>query len=370
MNLGLFDIILIVLFVQLISLTPFLLFDKSRTMSSKMLALFLMAKALCITNFLGHRLWDYTFDTIPISMMFGSSFTLLWGPLIYFYIQSLSNSRFKFGKIEFLHITPFLFHFLYLLFNFHLQSFEAKQDILTNNGLPKGFFELSVYYLHISILCYTVLSFIILKDYSRKIKDTYSSLEKVKLTWMVIVLVGFSAKWAVDVWFFIDTHFFNHFSWTPLYISRVVLFVFINTLIYFGFKQSSAPQVYAVPNKKTKGSLSEEVRETYANRLAIFMDEDKPWQDPDLTLPTLSKMVDIPQRSLSEVLNKEIGMSFYDYINKHRIKASREMLEEKSDDRTILEILFEVGFNNKTSFNSAFKRITGMTPTQYRKTEG
>lgn len=366
MKFSLLDIILIVLFVQLLSLTPFLLFDKSRTKASQFLALFLIAKAFCISSFLGWRLWDYTFDSSPILMMFGSSFTLLWGPLIYFYTRSLADKNFKFGLSELLHISPFIFHFGYLFFNYHIIPFDEKQIILTQGGIPKLFYQASTYYTHVSILIYTLYSFYILKEYHSAIKNTYSSLEKRTLTWMIIVLVGFSLKWIADIWFFIEKDFLNNFNYTALYISRLALFIFVNSLIYFGFKQGVASAFELLKEKKVKKSLSVESRKTYAAKLTEYMQREKPWRDPDITLSTLSEQVGIPQRSLSEVIKVEMKMNFYDYINLYRIQESKEILAQVNDKRTVLEILFEVGFNNKTSFNSAFKRITGMTPTQFR----
>ncbi|MBN1397426.1 MAG: AraC family transcriptional regulator, partial [Bacteroidetes bacterium] len=73
-------------------------------------------------------------------------------------------------------------------------------------------------------------------------------------------------------------------------------------------------------------------------------------------------------RALSEIINNSLNQNFYDFINSYRIKESKLMLEDKENKRkTVLEILYAVGYNSKSSFNVAFKKHTGMTPSQFKK---
>jgi AraC-like DNA-binding protein len=100
--------------------------------------------------------------------------------------------------------------------------------------------------------------------------------------------------------------------------------------------------------------------------LESVMSLQKPYLDPLLTLPVLARKAHIPPRALSQILNVELKQNFFDYINTRRIEESKRLLRENADsNRTVLEILLEVGFNSKSSFNSAFKRYTGMTPTSF-----
>jgi AraC-like DNA-binding protein len=88
-------------------------------------------------------------------------------------------------------------------------------------------------------------------------------------------------------------------------------------------------------------------------------------------LMDLAEQVSIPYRALSEVINNKLKQNFYDFINSYRIHESKKLLSEKTERlKTILEVLYEVGYNSKSSFNSAFKKFTGMTPTEYRKSYG
>jgi AraC-like DNA-binding protein len=98
------------------------------------------------------------------------------------------------------------------------------------------------------------------------------------------------------------------------------------------------------------------------------MEKEKPYLDPDLSFEQLSKMVSIPPRSLTIVLNECLNQNFYDFINSYRVQESARILMEKNPQyKTVLEVLLEAGFNNKSSFNTAFKKYNGMTPSEFRK---
>ena len=117
-----------------------------------------------------------------------------------------------------------------------------------------------------------------------------------------------------------------------------------------------------------KSSLSIKLSDQYRQRLFSFMEKEKPFLDSALTIDQLAEMVSIPTRSLSEVINNSLGQNFYDFVNSHRIDEAQSLLADRSaDEKTVLEVLYAVGFNSKSSFHNAFKKRTGMTPSQYRK---
>ncbi len=103
-------------------------------------------------------------------------------------------------------------------------------------------------------------------------------------------------------------------------------------------------------------------------KLLHLMDEERLFLDPDLTLNKLSSRLRIHYNHLSRIINERFGLSYNDFINKYRIEEARQKLtapEEKKS--TILDIAYSTGFYSKSVFNAAFKKFTGMTPTEYRK---
>jgi AraC-like DNA-binding protein len=117
---------------------------------------------------------------------------------------------------------------------------------------------------------------------------------------------------------------------------------------------------------KKKKSLSDVSNQRYLDQLIAYMQNEKPYLNPSVTLFDISEQTRIPVRSLSDVINSSRNQNFYDFINSYRIKEAENYLA-KETGKTILEILYEVGFNTKSSFNQAFKKHSGMTPTQFKK---
>ncbi|MFT6208638.1 MAG: AraC-like DNA-binding protein [Colwellia sp.] len=103
-------------------------------------------------------------------------------------------------------------------------------------------------------------------------------------------------------------------------------------------------------------------------RLRDYMQQSKPFLDPSLSVETLAERINLPSSELSLTINRIIGQHFFDFVNLYRINLAAEMLiANEQQPKTVLEILYEVGFNSKSSFNTAFKKHLLMTPSQYRK---
>ncbi|WP_242670217.1 helix-turn-helix domain-containing protein [Flavobacterium frigidimaris] len=103
--------------------------------------------------------------------------------------------------------------------------------------------------------------------------------------------------------------------------------------------------------------------------LKKYMIEKKPYLDPSLSLQNLASQINMPARELSILVNSNMNMRFFDFVNQYRIENAMELLQNHSkSDLTALEILYKVGFNSKSSFNTAFKKHTSLTPSEYRKT--
>ena len=97
------------------------------------------------------------------------------------------------------------------------------------------------------------------------------------------------------------------------------------------------------------------------------MAKNKPFLNPDLNLRDLASEISIPPRHLSQVLNEYFNQNFFDFISRYRIEECKKMLLTSSGRKTVLEIMYTVGFNSKSAFNKAFKKHTGITPSQFKK---
>jgi AraC-like DNA-binding protein len=98
------------------------------------------------------------------------------------------------------------------------------------------------------------------------------------------------------------------------------------------------------------------------------MNTQKPHLDEDLSLPELAQLIDATPHQLSQLLNQHLGLTFYDFINQQRIAAVKRCLDSPSfDNQTVLDVGLSCGFGSKATFNAMFKRLEGMTPSQYRR---
>ena len=98
------------------------------------------------------------------------------------------------------------------------------------------------------------------------------------------------------------------------------------------------------------------------------MARERPYRDPDLTLPALAERLNTTPHKLSEVLNRELAQTFHDFVNGYRVDEVRARLADPNTKHlNILALGLDAGFASKSTFNQVFKKVTGQTPSTYRK---
>jgi AraC-like DNA-binding protein len=137
--------------------------------------------------------------------------------------------------------------------------------------------------------------------------------------------------------------------------------------------------LYRLPERRLKRKVAEEQKyqastltvpktRTYSQMLLDLMDTEKPYLDPELKAERLAEAVGISKKHLSQVINQQFTMNFKNFINKYRVEeAKKKLLDPKEQDFVLMKIALDVGFNSKSVFNEAFKKFTGMSPSEYRK---
>ncbi|WP_236688204.1 helix-turn-helix domain-containing protein [Empedobacter falsenii] len=146
------------------------------------------------------------------------------------------------------------------------------------------------------------------------------------------------------------------------------LFVALNNPDFFrGVNADLKPIKEVFSEKKPSPEINEE-KNAAIESLKDFMLKNEPYLDSSLTIQNLAEQVKMPVKDLSALINLYMDKHFFDFINEYRIEKAKEILRDPSKkDLTILEILYEVGFNSKSSFSTSFKKYTGTTPTDFRK---
>ena len=122
-----------------------------------------------------------------------------------------------------------------------------------------------------------------------------------------------------------------------------------------------------VDRRYERSGMDASMMNDYETALAAFMQKSRIYLDPDLSLEVLATRMKMSRHHLTQLLNERVEKNFYSFINEYRIGEAIDRLNDPSSHVNILSLAFDCGFNSKSSFNNYFKKITGTTPTAYRK---
>ncbi|CAG4999953.1 HTH-type transcriptional activator RhaR [Dyadobacter sp. CECT 9275] len=127
--------------------------------------------------------------------------------------------------------------------------------------------------------------------------------------------------------------------------------------------------VFAHPRveKYRKSKLSNAQSNTMFEKIRTYVIHEKVYQDPDLSIQSLAKQMQLTARELSQIINEQSGTNFSDWVNCLRIEdAKKRIISEEYQNQKIAAIAFDSGFNTLSSFNAVFKTKTGYSPTEYK----
>ena len=376
MRISLTDIIAIIAALQLFIFSFFLFnLKKGHRLNQLLLSAFLFANAMYLVGYLLFAFSEYILPGGANFFFIGTSFGFLFGPLLFLYTRSLTKDNFQLKKRDLLHIIPFLiYNVLYALF-FYFEPTSLKIRMLQQGSvLPHSLGFWVNLLMNIQILIYMTVTLFLLISYSRRIKSLYSMINHLELGWLELVLYAFLFMWLIDFTQFLlrnTSGISPELSGYMTLISIAINFVFANLVIYKGLKQPL--QFFGIekelPKSKSDHSvLQDEESEKYLEKLMSYMASEKPYLTSTLTLKELSDKLEMSPRFLSKIINEKRNQNFFDFINGYRIEDAKIILSNPVKRKmTILEVLYGVGFNSKSVFNTTFKKYTGITPSEYRK---
>lgn len=311
--------------------------------------------------------------------MLRNTLAFLQIPVFYLYVSSVCYSDFKLKPQYILHLLPFLMANIVLLPRFYTVDLASKMNFIINR---QNMVELQFNHIlfHIQIVIYLIAVFMLLRKAKRLYLENYAGTSISSYNWLfqftVVLTLLYLIVMLKNILKFSDYPYVSE----SIKIGILVLQLFISC--WYLLKALNNPGLFRNIDSKLKlvsDIISEEknsnqtaVTEQEYNRdllmLKEHMAEKKPFLNPSLTIQDISDDIGIPVRELSVLINHQLGKHFYDFVNTYRIENAMDILKDQTKNKvTILEILYEVGFNSKSSFNTAFKKHTGNTPTAYRK---
>lgn len=308
--------------------------------------------------------------------------------LLYFYILSLTVPGFEFRRIRSIYYLPFAFALgWYLIFQFLPKDniFWADPEHILYERYSRGAFAFVIksYFL---FLC-----FFQLHKYRNYVKYFFSEVRKIRLTWLVNLLIIFTIPWLMR-----GLDLLTGPYWTIDKYAAPMISILILGIGFLGLRQSAifikedesqlevlemasrnedrvnyVMKPESAPDNKSPTYFSEVELEKWKEKVESFMEETKPYLNPELRLADLAEDLKLKPYKVSEILNRGFGESFYNFINRYRIREAKTRLKNpKMEHLSILAIANDSGFNTKSVFNEVFRKYTGQTPSQLRDHPG
>jgi len=286
-------------------------------------------------------------------------------PAIYFYCKALTTPDFRFTYIDSLHVVPFGMYTLIMLpFFFSDPATKVAslslQPFTLSWMIERGFWV-------IIFLFYFGFSFRTIHYHQQHIKDIFSNLEKVKLDWLRNLLLVFGIIWTMALLRFLTAY--GKVGYENKFMVPILLCLTIFLIGWYALRQpeifsdrwdrlirendwKSIPLVSMEKDhheqtarskqqpKYEYSNLSERDIAKHKDNLIRYLEQKKPYTDPDLKLQNLSEHLGIPSYQLSQIINTELQRNYYDLINSFRIEeAKQRLIDPQHQHTTILAII-------------------------------
>ena len=339
---------------------------------------------------------------------FGVGYPLpfLYGPLIYLYALTAADRSRRLTWRDALHFVPFLAVVIaalpvYLLSGegkiaYYRQLQSGNEPLMVAVTTPLKF---------VSGAIYAPLTLVFLRHHREQVKDSYSSVERVNLRWLVWLGSGAAAVWALAIGLeVLEQSGIASFAREDDLIALGIA-VIVYGIGYLGLRQpevfrfdtaehrvpaelrvaaarstmavEAAPAVEPAPPspepeaasaRYERSGLSDREAQRLERMLKAAMENEHLWRDSELTLADLATRLDTTPHKLSEVLNSQLGQTFYDFVNGYRVREVQRRIAAGDAERVkMLTLALDAGFASKSTFNVVFKKHTSQTPSAYRQ---
>jgi len=330
------------------------------------------------------HLLEYAADISGISLKYplitAITYPLLFcmGPLYFFYCRCLLDKDYYISYKTLPHFIPPA-AVLLLMLPFYLMPAAEKTAYLqglSSSGtlkIPTG--QLVFMAAHVfQTVAYVLASYKFISKREEDLKRVSSDVFAVKkLDWLRSFSFYFSIYLVLYLVLVAVLTFARSFQ---IEIDYIMLFITSFSLYLIGYAAIGHPEIF-------KGTQEIEAAGSFENntappkngnkfpglkeKLLQYMETNKPYLKSDLKISELADSLSVPYYQLSQLINNEFAVNFYDFVNKYRVEEAKKLLIEDTRNHKILAIAFEVGFNSKATFNRVFKNVTDLTPSEFKE---
>jgi AraC-like DNA-binding protein len=364
----LFSLLFIISIAQAVFFILLLLIgNKLNTLAGKILLLILCLFLLTNLDYLlissnGYQVFPYLFGI-------SNGLILLMGPLLLFYARALVNQNSRLNVRNLLHFLPYL---LFLAFSFPVFLLRYKQKIqfieyFTRGNLALRTVDYVIFSIQILILALYIVftTLFVLKNGSflREIKIDQD--RKLLQRWLRILISALSGYLILVLFLLFYVVSIRKFSlqanYTYTLASSLIIFILVGfTLLH---PKIALGEIFKKHKKQIlNGDTTEMIQ-----KLVYLMEKEKVFTQSEIKINEVAKMIHINPYLLSRLINEKFGRNFPDFINYYRVEEFKQRLIDPQSARlSMLGLAYDVGFNSKTSFNTIFKKFTGVTPSEYK----
>ena len=372
------NISLVVFFAHLLMATFLCSLSAGNRLSHKLLAAYLLVVVIDLSEII----FSDFYQAYPDLDMLRYNISLFMGPTLYLYVKTAIYDDFTLKIKHLVHTIPYAIACLVMIPNFFSVDNASKQLWYDNfTDVP----ELTFIHFMTSIQLgfYLLVIYKHLIRYRKIVVENYSDADRLNKSWLTQLIYLFTLSYIIGLgrmyFRFSDFYEYERLVLTILITSVLLsicwilwqalhkpnLFTGVSSTIEVIDEQVASQENSSDP---TISVIETEKYDAIVLRLRGYMQQSKPFLDPYLSVETLAVKINLPSSELSLIINRVIGQHFFDFVNSYRINLAGEILiANEQQPKTVLEILYEVGFNSKSSFNTAFKKHLLMTPSQYRK---
>jgi len=314
------------------------------------------------------------YEAAPHLVGFDLSIKMALGPAVYFYTRALiSPEQPKFGGLDW---TALIGPALVVLVTLPFAGLSATEKLALVDPATRNpeHFQIAIFTCTSALILFLVFTAFYITAalrlqmrHRREMMQQFANIERKSLDWLRAILLVFAGAWA---FFAIKQILWLTGSSIPAFSLGLALTeaLAIAAFAFLGLNQPDLrfelAQEAATEPEPRRPILSDERLVRTAAKLTRALKTDKLYADNTLSLRKLSDITGVTKNHISETLSQHLGVNFFDFVNSHRAAEARRLLAET--EMTILEIALEVGFNSRSTFNAAFKKHVGSTPSQYR----
>lgn len=320
---------------------------------------FLIHVALYLSNYVYYE---------PHTLSMSAPFSFLYGPVLYFYFKRITQN-YSFRKQDLLHLLPTVIFTVLLIPVFALDA-DSKLEIM----LGQGSYSTLPYLVPATILkviSLVVYGFFTLQLYRKSVKGATRETRHYSLQRTIVITHSvYAVFYGLYAFILVQYSFGSE-------LLHIQLLAMTGLVLYIGYIAYSNPlALIGSINRVKKGttkyqnsgltpSFSTELKE----QLITLLEQEKVYRESSIKLEYIAERLGTSRHNASQVINEHFDLNFFELINKYRVEEAMERLKNNPENLNIIDIAYEVGYNNKVTFNKSFKRFCDLTPSQFLKLE-